>query len=111
MEEEIKSLKDRDIWDLVDCPPKRTPIRCHWVYDIKLDGCKKARLVAKGFSQRSGIDYNETFSPVTRYETIRLLLAISVLESWDIQALDVKTAFLYGELEEEYTWSSQKDFS
>ena len=99
MNDEMKSLNDRKIWELAELPHNRTPIKCRWVYDIKSDGRKKARLVAKGFSQRPGLDYDETFSPVARYETIRLLLAISVLEKWDIEALDVKTAFLYGDLE------------
>ena len=57
---------------------------CRWVYDIKSDGHKKAHLVAKGFSQRPGLDYDETFSPVARYETITLLLATAALENWDI---------------------------
>ena len=55
--------------------------------------------MAKGFSQRPGLDYDETFSPVVRYETIRLLLATAALENWDIEVLDVKTAFLYGNLD------------
>jgi len=99
MDDEIKSLNERKVWTLTELPSNCTPIKCRWVYIVKSDGRKKARLVAKGFSQRPGIDYDETFSPVARYETIRLLLAISVLEKWDIEALDVKTAFLYGDIE------------
>ncbi len=99
MDDEMNSLNERKIWELTELPQDRNIIKCRWVFDIKSDGRKKARLVAKGFSQRPGIDYDETFSPVARYETIRLLLAISVLEKWDIEALDVKTAFLYGDLE------------
>ena len=77
---------------------------------MKSDGRKKARLVAKGFSQRPGTDYGETFSPVARYESIRMLLAMSVLEKWDIEALDVKTAFLYGDLDEEIYMTQPEGF-
>ena len=62
--EEIKSLQDRDVWELVNCPKSRTPIKCRWVYAVKSNGCKRAHIVAKGFSQIPGIDFDETFSPV-----------------------------------------------
>ena len=58
-------------------------------------------MVAKGFTQVYGIDFEETFSPVAQFETIRILLALAALEDWDIESLDVKTAYLYGELDEE----------
>ena len=110
MIDEIKSLENRDIWELTDLPKGRTPIKCRWVFDVKSDGRKKARLVVKGFSQRPGTDYGETFSPVARYESIRMLLAMSVLEKWDIEALDVKTAFLYGNLDEEIYMTQPEGF-
>ena len=68
---------------------------------IKADGHFKARLVPKGFTQIQGIDYEETFSPVSRYELIQYILAHTALLDWQIEAMDVKTAFLYGELKEE----------
>ena len=58
-------------------------------------------MVAKGFTQVYGIDFEETFSPVARFETVRILLALAALEDWDIKSLKVKTAYLYGELDEE----------
>jgi hypothetical protein len=66
-----------------------------------LDGRKKAQLVAKGFSQVEGIDYDEIFSPVVHFKSVRILFSIAALENWYISALDIKTAFLYGQLDEE----------
>ena len=64
MKEEIDALNHCDVWELVNCPKDRRPIKCRWVYAIKSDGRKRAQLVAKGFSQIPGIDYDDTFSPV-----------------------------------------------
>ena len=110
MESEIQALEERKVWELVDLPQDRKPIKCRWVYDVKTDGRKRGRLVAKGFSQIHGIDFEETFSPVARFETVRLLLAVSALEDWEIEALDVKTAFLYGELDEELYMEQPEGF-
>jgi hypothetical protein len=101
MDDEFKSLIDRKVWTLTDLPKGRVPIKGRWVYVVKSDGRKKARFVAKGFTQIFGIDYEETFAPVTRFETVRLLLALTALEDWELEALDVKTAYLFGELDEE----------
>ena len=68
---------------------------------VKANGRYKAQVVAKGFTQEHGIDYEETFSPVTRYESICYLLAHAALEDWEIEAMDIKMAYLYGELKEE----------
>jgi hypothetical protein len=111
MEAEIKALNDRDVWKLVNLPQNRKPIKCRWVYDIKTDGRKRGGLVTKGFSQIPVIDFEETFSPVAHFETVRLLLALSALEDWEIEALDVKTAFLYGNLNEElYIYGTARRF-
>ena len=99
--EELESLKKRQVYEVVDRPQGRNIVKNRWVYDIKSDGRKKARLVAKGFSQIEGLDYDEIFSPVVRFESVRIILALAVLEKWSIEALDVKTAFLYGKLDEE----------
>ena len=77
---------------------------------VKADGRYKARVVAKGFTQEHGIDYEETFSPVTRYESICYLLAHATLEDWEIEAMDIKTAYLYGKLKEEIYMAQPEGF-
>ncbi|GLB43947.1 putative mitochondrial protein [Lyophyllum shimeji] len=86
---------------MTDLPPGKKVIKNRWVFVTKSDGRKKARLVAKGFSQVEGIDFDEIFSPVVRYETVRLMFATAALENWCFLALDVVSAFLYGKLDEE----------
>jgi hypothetical protein len=105
-DEEYSSLIENETWTLVPLPPIQTPIRTKWVLTIKpghneVGTRYKARLVAKGYSQRKGIDYNETFAPVVKHTSLRLILAIASKEDLDMLQLDIKTAFLYGELEEE----------
>ena len=99
--EELEALKRRNVFELTSLPPGRHTIKNRWTFDIKTDGRKRARLVAKGFSQIEGLDYEEIFSPVVRFETIRTILALAALEKWSIESLDVKSAFLYGKLDEE----------
>ena len=101
MEEEIKSLQSRKVWDLVDLPDGHVPIKGRWVYAICPGNHVIACFVAKGFTQIFGIDYEETFSPVAWFETVHLMFALAALHDWEMEALDVKTAFLFGELDEE----------
>ena len=68
--EEFKGLTEMGIWKLVDCPSDHKTIKCRWTYVMKSNGCYKARLVAKGYTHVQGIDYEEAFSPVARYESI-----------------------------------------
>ena len=85
-------------------------IKNHWVFNVKTDGRKKARLVGKGFSQVKGMDYNQIFSPVVRFETVRIVLILSVLESQHISGLDVRNAYLYGILNEEIYMEQPEGF-
>lgn len=105
MEAEIISLNANNTWTLTDLPSGHKPIDCKWVFKMKCNESKsiiyKARLVAKGYSQREGIDYNETYSPVVKNTSIRFLLALAVKYDLRIRQLDVVTAFFHGELQEE----------
>jgi len=78
---------------------------------MKSDGRKKARLVAKGFSQVEGLDFDQVFSPVVCFETVRLMLALAALENWYITGLDVRSTYLYGKLNEEIYMEQPKGFA
>ena len=107
---EIDALHKNDTWELTELPPGRKSIKSKWVFKLKADGRYRARLVAKGFTQIPGIDYDETFSPVARFESLRLLLALAALEDWEIQQMDVKSAFLNGVLDEEIYMEQPQGF-
>ncbi|GKB79940.1 retrotransposon protein, putative, ty1-copia subclass, partial [Tanacetum coccineum] len=106
MKEEMNSLRKNKTWELVDHPARKKLVSCKWIFKIK-EGIKgvqkpryKTRLVARGFIQRAGIDYNEVFSPVVRHTSIRVILALTACKDYELEQLDVKTAFLHGNLEE-----------
>ncbi|CAL2277745.1 unnamed protein product [Prunus armeniaca] len=106
MENEIEMIETNKTWELVDRPSDKLVIGVKWVYKtrLNLDGTvqkNKARLVAKGYSQKPGIDFNETFAHVARLDTIRTLVALAAQKGWKLFQLDVKSAFLNGVLHEE----------
>lgn len=97
---------ENDTWQLVKLPKERETVGYKWVFRVKYDGegkiqCFKGRLVAQGFTQRFGIDYDEIFSPVARFSTIRTLLAFAVERKMQIHQMDVVSAFLNDKLREE----------
>ena len=106
----MEALRRRQVYDLVERPRGRKVIKYRWVFDIKTDGRKKARLVAKGFSQVEGLDYDQVFSPVVRFESVRLILAMAALEGWVLTGLDVRNAYLYGKLDEEIYMEQPEGF-
>jgi hypothetical protein len=106
MNEEFQALHKQHTWSLVLTPPDKNIVGCKWVYKLKYnsDGTivrYKARLVAKGFHQQYGVDFDETFSPVIKPPTVRLILSLAVSLNWPLRQLDVKNAFLHGTLKEE----------
>ena len=105
-----------DTWSLVPCPPGRKQIGCRWTFTIKpaANGNPpryKARLVAKGYSQRPGLDYTETYASVVTHDTIRLLMSIVAARNMEMAQLDVKTAFLYGNLTEDIYMDQPEGFT
>lgn len=106
MQDELEAHERNATWELTKLPKDRKVIGSKWVFKIKYnaDGTLdryKARLVAQGFSQVEGVDFHETFAPVVRYATIRLILALANHCEWFVWQLDVCTAFLYGDLQED----------
>jgi hypothetical protein len=105
MDEELGYIHENETWDLIDLPNGQKAIRLKWVYNLNNVEGKvikhKARLVAKGYVQEQGIDFEEVVSPVACMESVRLLIALLVLDAWKLHHMDVKTMFLNGELEEE----------
>jgi hypothetical protein len=105
MEEELRSMSSNDVWDLVEIPDGAKRVGCKWVYKMKYDSKGKierfkARLVAKGFTQREGIDYTETFSPVSNKDSFKIVMALVAHYDLELHQMDIKTTFLNGDLQE-----------
>lgn len=105
MEEEMQSLEKNQVWELVEAPKNSSIMENKWGYKLKTDSNgniqkHKARLVAKGFSQCKGMDFHESFSPVVRFDSIRVLLTMILQESLILKQFDVRTTFLNGDIEE-----------
>jgi hypothetical protein len=111
MEEEYDFIMKTNTWELIELPKHKNPIGCKWIYKpkFKVDGSiekYKARLVVKGYSQ----NYAETFAPVAKLKTIRLLIALAKKYHWKLLQLDVKSTFLNGELKEESCLTQPEGF-
>jgi hypothetical protein len=103
MNTELDALAKNHTWTLVDLPAQVKPIGSKWVYKVKHKAGGsieryKARLVAKSYNQVAGVDYFDTFSPVAKLSTVRVLLALASIHNWFLHQLDVNNAFLHGEL-------------
>ncbi|KAI5323444.1 hypothetical protein L3X38_032516 [Prunus dulcis] len=106
MKEELKSMDKNHVWTLVQPSSNAKPIGCKWVYKTKKDSKGqierlKARLVAKGFTEREGFEYTETFSPVSSKDSFRIIMALTAHFNLEVHQMDVRTAFLNGDLHEE----------
>ena len=106
MEEEIRALESNGTWILTELPNEKKLMGCKWIFTVKYKANGsierfKVRLVAKGFTQSYEIDYQETFAPVAKFNTVRVLLSLAVNHDWPLHRLDVKNAFLNRDLEEE----------
>ncbi|KAJ9554596.1 hypothetical protein OSB04_018641 [Centaurea solstitialis] len=115
MDSEIQSMHDNQVWILVDQIPNRKTIGRKWIFKKKtdMDGnvhTFKARLVAKGYTQTQGVDYDETFSPVAKIKSIRIMLAIAAFYDYEVWQMDVKTAFLNGKLSEDVYMTQPEGF-
>ncbi|CAL2242013.1 unnamed protein product [Prunus armeniaca] len=105
MDAEIEAIEKNDTWELTDLPAEEKTIGVKWIFKTKLNekgevDKYKARLVAKGYKQEYGVDYAEVFAPVARLDTIRLVVSLAAQNYWPVYQLDVKSAFLHGELNE-----------
>ncbi|KAL1194794.1 Retrovirus-related Pol polyprotein from transposon TNT 1-94 [Cardamine amara subsp. amara] len=106
MEIEIDALEETNTWTVCSSPAGKEPIGCKWVFKVKLnaDGSLerfKARLVAKGYTQKDGVDYVDTFSPIAKMTTVKTLLSVAAAKEWSIHQLEISNAFLNADLKEE----------
>ena len=105
MQAEMQAIEANRTWEVSVLPPKHKAIGLKWVFKVKKDPegnviKHKARLVAKGYAQQFGVDFDEVYAPVARIETVRVLLALAAQGGWEVHHMDVKSAFLNGDLSE-----------
>jgi hypothetical protein len=103
---EYKSIIKNNVWDIVLRPKDKSVVSSKWIYKVKHAADRrvekfKERFVARGFTQKEGIDYKETFSPVSRYTSIRTIISLASILGWKLHQMDVKTTFLNGKIEHE----------
>jgi len=115
MESKIASIEENNTWELMELPEGAKVIGVKWIFKTKLNEKGevekfKARLVAKGYHQEHGVDFYEVFAPVARWDTIRMILALAAENEWKVYQLDVKSAFLHGELQEDVYIEQPKGF-
>jgi hypothetical protein len=115
MKEEMESMAKNQVWDLIDLPKGAIAIGCKWVYKTKIDASGnveryKARLMAKGFTLKEGIDYHETFSPVSNKDLFRIIMALVAYFNLELHQIDMKTTFLNKDLEEDVYMKQPEGF-
>ena len=103
MKDKLKSMVQNEVWDLVELPEGHQKVGCKCVFKTKRDSrgnleCYKARLVSKGFTQKDGVNYKETFSPVSKKDSFRIIMALVAHYDLEVHQMDVKTDFLHGNL-------------
>ena len=113
---EYNALQQHNVWELCELPAGRKAVGCRWVYRIKTnsDGTVekyRARLVAQGFSQKPHLDYTETFAPVAKFASLRTVLALAAAEDMEVHTMDVSSAFLNGDLDEEIYMAQPEGFA
>ena len=116
MMEEYQSIMKNDVWEVVPRPEEKSVVISKWLFKIKhgADGSvekQKARFVSRGFSQKEGVDYDETFAPVARYTSIRTIIAIASVMGWKLHQMDVNMAFLNGVVDQEVYIGQPKGFT
>jgi len=115
MDENMAALGANATWELVALPKDKKSIGCKWVYKVKHNANGsvsryKARLVAKGYAQTYGIDYEETYSPITKMTTIRAIIAMAATKGWSLHQMDVNNVFFHGIYMKKCTWNNHHLF-